>query len=138
MRLARFAIATTVVFLAADALMIPFVMRPLFKSALGEAMLDELRLLPAALFYVIHIAGLVWFAGRTALRDGVGAAARDGAILGLVAYSCYEMTSHVIMRAWRWDLVVIDTAWGAFLSAAAALAGAIAAGGRPDSGDSSR
>jgi uncharacterized membrane protein len=102
-------------------------MRPLFQSALGAGMLEELRLAPAALFYLVHIAGLVWFAGRTALKEGEAAAARDGAILGLVAYSCYEMTSHTIMRDWRWDLVIIDTTWGATLSGLAAFAGALAA-----------
>jgi uncharacterized membrane protein len=127
MPLLRFTAAAALVFLAADALMIPFVMRPLFQSALGAAMLEELRLVPAALFYLVHIAGLVWFAGRTALREGPAAAGRDGAILGLVAYSCYEMTSHAIMRDWRWDLVVIDTTWGAALSGLAAFAGALAA-----------
>jgi uncharacterized membrane protein len=127
MPLLRFTVAAALVFLAADALMIPLVMRPLFQSALRGGMLDELRLVPAALFYLVHIAGLVWFAGRTALKEGPAAAGRDGAILGLFAYSCYEMTSHTIMRDWRWDLVVIDTTWGAALSGLAAFAGALAA-----------
>jgi uncharacterized membrane protein len=130
MPLAVFAAVAAVVFLAGDALMLPFVMRPLFKGALGDAMLDELRLAPAALFYVIHIAGLVWFAGRAAVASGPIASGRDGAILGLVAYSCYEMTSFTIMRDWRIDLVIVDTLWGAVLSGLAAYAGARTIEGR--------
>jgi uncharacterized membrane protein len=120
----RFAIAASLVFLIGDFFMIPLVMRPLFKGALGDTMLDTLRLGPAALFYIIHLAVLIWFAGRTAQREGTNAAARDGALIGLVAYSCYEMTSWTIMRDWTPTLVIIDTAWGIALSATAAWAGA--------------
>jgi uncharacterized membrane protein len=126
MPLIIFAIATAVAFLAADAVVIPLVMQPLFKGALRETMLDDLRLAPAALFYLVHIGGLVWFAGRTALAEGRMAAARDGAIVGLVAYSCYEMTSFTIMRDWRIELVVIDLGWGTFISGFAAFVGATA------------
>jgi uncharacterized membrane protein len=128
MFLCVFGITAATVMLVCDAFAIPLVMRPLFKAALRDTMLDDLRLAPAALFYVVHGASLVWFAGRTAQREGVAAAARDGAMLGLAAYSCYEMTSHTIMRAWTWDLVVIDVAWGVTMSAFAAWVGARVAG----------
>jgi uncharacterized membrane protein len=124
MRLAIFVAAAGFVFLAADSFMIPFVMRPLFKAALGDSMLDALRLAPAALFYIVHIAGIAWFAGGSANARG---AFRDGAVLGLVAYSCYEMTSWTIMRDWTATLVVVDTVWGAVISGIAAYAGALAA-----------
>ncbi len=134
MNLAIFAAVTAAVFCIGDAVMIPLVMRPLFKSALGAAMLDELRLGPAALFYLIHIAGLVYFAGRPLVRgktEGGGSARGaflNGAVLGLVSYSCYEMTSWTIMRDWQTGLVIIDMAWGTLISGTAAWAGAIAMG----------
>jgi uncharacterized membrane protein len=88
-------LATAVVFLAADAVVIPLVMRPLFKAALGEQMLDALRLGPAALFYLVHIGGIVRFAGLPAVRARAPSLALiDGGLVGLVAYSCYEMTSY--------------------------------------------
>jgi uncharacterized membrane protein len=115
---------TALVFLVADAFMIPLVMRPLFLSRLGPQMLDDLRLLPAALFYIIHIASLVYLAGLPALRekDATQAALR-GAIVGLAAYGCYEMTSWTIMRNWDATLVVIDLGWGIFISGLAAWIG---------------
>jgi uncharacterized membrane protein len=124
MRLALFTAVAAATFLGADAVVIPLVMRPLFKAALGDQMLDTLRLGPAALFYLVHIGGLAAIAGRSALADGPNAAFRDGAILGLTAYSCYEMTSWTIMRDWSATLVVVDTAWGATISGVAAWAGA--------------
>jgi uncharacterized membrane protein len=131
MPLPIFAIAAALVFCAADAVVIPLVMQPLFKAALGSQMLDALRLGPAAMFYIVHIAGLVWFAGRPVARGGSARGALlDGAILGFVAYSCYEMTSWTIMRAWTPALVVIDLTWGTIISGVAAWAGAKAANAR--------
>ena len=128
MPIALFTVVTAVVFCLGDAFMIPLVMRPLFEAALGNQMLDTLRLGPAALFYIIHIGGLVYFAGIQATRDQhTFKAMVNGAVLGLVAYSCYEMTSWTIMRAWNAHLVVVDIAWGTLLSAASAWCGAVAA-----------
>ncbi len=125
--LARFTLLAALVLLAADAVMIPLVMRPLFLSALGDTMLDTLRLGPAALFYLIHIGGLAWFAGKPVVAGGTRVDAFvNGAILGLVAYSCYELTSWTIMRDWHAGLVIIDTAWGTLISGLAAWAGAFA------------
>lgn len=128
MPIAIFTLITAVVFCLGDAIMIPLVMRPLFGAALGDQMLDTLRLGPAALFYLIHIGGLVYFAGLPRLHDQRPLMALvNGAVLGFVAYSCYEMTSWTIMRSWNAHLVVVDIAWGTALSAVSAWCGAVAA-----------
>jgi uncharacterized membrane protein len=122
-----FTIIAALVFCLGDAFMLPLVMRPLFEAALGNQMLDALRLGPAALFYIIHIGGLVYFSGVQATRGGTSKMALiNGAVLGFVAYSCYEMTSWTIMRAWNVNLVLVDVTWGTIISGSAAWAGAIA------------
>jgi uncharacterized membrane protein len=118
-------IVTALVFVAGDTLVIPNVMRPLFKFYLQDHMLDELRLFPAAMFYVFHIGGLVYLAVNPALLAASNRTAFiNGAVLGLVAYSCYEMTSWTIMTNWHVNLVLIDTVWGTLISAASAWFGA--------------
>lgn len=108
---------TAVVFLIGEAIMLPNVMRPLFQSVIGGQMLDSLRLGPAALFYVVHIGGLTWFATLPGLRDGSATSALiNGAILGFVAYGCYEFTSWTIMKQWSVQLVLADIAWGSIIS----------------------
>jgi uncharacterized membrane protein len=122
------AVVTGLIFLAGDFVMIPAVMRPLFQEHLGTQMLDTLRLTPAFLFYLIHIAGLVYFAGMPAVRDGSAMTALvNGALIGLIAYSCYEMTSYTIMRDWSIRLVAIDLTWGVVISGLSAWLGALAA-----------
>lgn len=117
-------IATTaIVFLVGEAIMLPNVMRPLFQRIIGTQMTDSLRLGPAALFYIIHIGGLTWFATWPGLRDGLPTAAFiNGAVLGFVAYGCYEMTSWTIMKEWSVQLVVADIVWGSLISGLSAYA----------------
>ena len=119
---------TGLVFMAGDLIVIPLVMRPLFQKYLGAEMLDQLRLVPALLFYIIHIAGLAYFAGLPAVRSGTATTALlNGALLGLVAYSCFEMTNYTILRSWQINLVIVDLAWGTIASGLSAYAGALAA-----------
>ena len=110
-------IITAAVFLIGEAIMLPNVMRPLFQSVIGGQMLESLRLGPAALFYVVHIGGLTWFATLPGLRDADPASALiNGAILGFVAYGCYEFTSWTIMKQWSVQLVIADMLWGCLIS----------------------
>ena len=53
-------VSTAVIFLALDALMLTFVMRPLFERHIGGLLLENIRMVPAALFYLAYVAGLVW------------------------------------------------------------------------------
>jgi uncharacterized membrane protein len=121
-------LVTGLIFLVADAVMLPTVVKPLFERHLGDAILDSPRILPAVLFYVLYLAGIIWFAGWPALRDGVPSTALlNGAILGLVAYGTYELTSWTVMRDWHPAMVAVDMAWGTALTALAAWGGVMAA-----------
>lgn len=116
-------LTTGVIFLVADAVMLSSVLRPLFQAHLGAALLDGLRWPAAAGFYLLYVFGMVWFAGLPGLRDGVGVAAFNGALLGLVAYGTYELTSWAVMRDWHPALVAADLLWGTVLTAGAVAGG---------------
>lgn len=128
MTLAILILATGLIFLVADAAMLSAVLKPLFEHHLGASLIDGLRVGPAILFYLVYMAGVVWFAGWPALRDGApGAALLNGAILGFVAYGTYELTSWSVMRDWHPAMVAVDMAWGTVLTAVAAWGGVMAA-----------
>ena len=121
-------VVTGLIFLIADAVMLSNVIQPIFARHLGDTLREGIRPVPAALFYMIYMAGIVWFAGWPALRDGTPAISLvNGAILGFVAYGTYELTSWTVMRDWHPSMVAVDMAWGATLTAVSAWGGVMAA-----------
>ncbi|RBI70598.1 DUF2177 domain-containing protein [Roseovarius sp. TE539] len=120
-------VVTGLIFLVADAVMLSTVIRSIFAQHLADTLREGIRPLPAALFYLVYMGGVVWFAGWPALRDGTPAKAFvNGAILGFVAYGTYELTSWTVMRDWHPSMVAVDMAWGATLTAVAAWGGVMA------------
>jgi len=111
-------------FLALDAMMLRFVMRPLFEQHLGDWLLKEIRLVPAIIFYLFYVAGLLWLVSLPALRAGMPFHALiGGAVLGAMAYGTYEFTNYATLRAWSPQMVAVDVAWGAVLTGISAWLG---------------
>jgi len=128
MSLIALVVVTGAIFLIADAVMLSTVIKPIFTQHLDDALLEGIRPLPAALFYVIYMAGVIWFAGWPALRDGMPLMALvNGAILGFVAYGTYELTSWTVMRDWHPSMVAVDMAWGTTVTAVSAWGGVMIA-----------
>jgi uncharacterized membrane protein len=117
-------LSTAAIFLVLDAVMLNLVMVPLFQSHIGALMLPSPRLLPAAVFYLGYVAGLVWLVSLPAMRAGRPAEALvRGAVLGAMAYGTFELTSYAILTDWHLSMVLTDTAWGTVLTALSAWGG---------------
>lgn len=97
---------------------------PMFRAILGDIILDQPRMTPAVLFYLLFPVGILYFASLPALaaRSLATAAVRGGAF-GFFTYMTYELTNHATLRLWSWNLVIIDTLWGAVLTAVSAVLG---------------
>ena len=115
-------IATAVVFLVLDAIMLTFVMAPLFQRHIGDMMTDQVRFVPAAIFYLAYVAGLVALVSWPAWKNG-SPVVLPAAIVGAMAYGTYEFTSYAIMKGWSPTMVATDLIWGTFLTAFSAWAG---------------
>ncbi|HSG36996.1 MAG TPA: DUF2177 family protein [Paracoccaceae bacterium] len=127
MELAAVYTLTVVVFLALDAIMLKFVMRPLFSEHIGDWLLDDVRLLPAVGFYLFYVAGIVWFVSMPALKSGVTSHALfAGAFLGAIAYGTYEFTNYATLKNWSPSMVAVDVIWGTVLTGLSAWAGVAA------------
>jgi uncharacterized membrane protein len=99
-------------------------MNPFYRRQIGDLMADKPNLGYAVVFYVIYIAGIVFFALRPALDGGSWLSAIGyGAALGAFAYATYDLTNAATLKTWPWQLVVVDILWGAALTALATLAG---------------
>ncbi len=121
-------LAASAVFLVADAVMLTHVLQPLFQRHLGDHLAESFRLGPAVLFYLVYMAGVMWFVIAPAHRAGGPVRAlRDGAILGAVAYGTFELTAWAVLARWTAEMVALDMAWGAVVTAGSAAAGVAAA-----------
>lgn len=116
--------ATAAVFLVLDAAWLTSMGPRLYRPALGHLMRPDVDWVAVALFYPVHIAGLLGFAIAPAANQG--AAALRGALFGLVAYATYDLTNQATLRGWPWIVTGLDLCWGAFASAVACAVGAVA------------
>jgi uncharacterized membrane protein len=122
MQLTILYIATAVVFLILDGIMLTLWMKPLFTRHIGALMVEPIRAVPAGLFYVAYVAGLLYLVSWPALKTGAPIWI-PAAIIGAMAYGTYEFTSYAIMRDWHWQMVMTDVVWGTVLTAFSAWAG---------------
>lgn len=124
-------LVTAAVFLGLDVLGIRLLIRPVFERHVGDLLADPLRLGPAALFYLVYIAGLLWMVSWPALKAGDPVQALiGGMVLGFLCYGTYEMTNYATLAAWSWQQVIVDGIWGTLLTGFAAWAGVAFVTGR--------
>lgn len=121
-------LATGIAFLIVDAVWLSTMADMLYRPLLGDRLAPQFHLAPAVIFYLIYVAGIVFFAVMPALAGGgVGRAALNGAVLGLVAYATYDLTNQSTLRDWPLAVTLADIPWGAFVTAIGASAGFLAA-----------
>lgn len=115
---------TAIIFFAVDAIGLRVLIKPVFERHIEHLFVDPFRGLPAALFYMGYVAGLLWFVSVPAYRSGDPMAALvGGVLLGLMAYGTYEFTNYATLRDWSMEQVVVDTLWGGVLTGLSAWAG---------------
>ena len=118
-------LATAMVFLPLDFLFLGTLARSFFTAQVGD-MLGEVRLMPAILFYLLYVAGIVIFANGSAAATWPSALLY-GALFGLFCYATFELTALSLLKHWTWAVVALDMSWGIFVTAASAALGLIIA-----------
>lgn len=127
MEIAALYAITAIVFLALDAVMLKFFMQPLFSEHIGSWLLEDIRIVPAVIFYLFYVAGLVWFVSLPALKSGAPVQALlGGALLGAIAYGTYEFTNYATLKNWDPSMVAADFTWGIVVTALSAWVGVLA------------
>ena len=119
-------LAFLVIFGVVDLIWLSIMAGALYRPALGDMLLDNIRWAPVLLFYVSFPAGLVHFALMPALQAGSASAAFiNGMLLGLLAYGTYDLTNYATLQAWTLKITLADLAYGG-LAAGASTVGAYA------------
>ncbi len=114
-------LATLIVIVPIDLVFLGVVARGFFTSEVGD-MLGEIRPLPAVLFYLLYVVGILVFVsgGREATFQS---ALLLGALFGLFCYATFELTSLSILKHWSWPVAAVDVGWGSLMTAVSATAG---------------
>jgi uncharacterized membrane protein len=116
-------VASLIVFGLLDGIWLMTMTSRLYRPALGEILLDNLRSTPALTFYLLFPIGLVVFAVAPALKSGSFAMAIGyGALLGLIAYGTYDLTNYATLRNWTMQITLVDLLYGTVVAALTSLA----------------
>lgn len=101
---------TAIIFVLLDSLylnMIKNYFNSQIKLIQGSEM--KVKILPASITYIFLVFGLLYFIIQK------NRSISDAAILGLIIYAVYELTSYALFDKWSIFTVIIDTLWGSFL-----------------------
>lgn len=108
-----------------DLLWLGFIATEWYQAGMAHLLAPRPNFWAAAAFYLLYPIGLLLFAVGPA-RGRWRHALVLGALFGLFAYGTYDLTNLAVLRDWPLVLSAVDMAWGAFVSAAGATAGALA------------
>ncbi|MCA9336826.1 DUF2177 family protein [Candidatus Saccharibacteria bacterium] len=102
-----------------DFVWLGFVAKSLYHKEMGSILLEKFNMVPALVFYVIYVIGVVMFVVNPALeKQSLLHALGYGALFGLVAYATYDLTSLAVIKGFSTKIVVIDMLWGMAITAA--------------------
>ena len=107
-----------------DLIWLSQIAQPLYQAGIGHLMAAEPKLGFAALFYLVFVFGLMWFAVRpNVAAQGLKSAFMAGAVFGFFVYASYDLTNLALLKDWPLKLSLIDMSWGTILSGICAAIG---------------
>lgn len=118
-------LATLLVMVPIDFLFLGLVAKSFFTSQVGD-MLGTVRLAPAILFYLLYAVGILIFVSA-APDANWRSTLLYGALFGFFCYATFELTSLALLKHWTWPVVLVDVAWGSFVTAVSSTLGLLIA-----------
>jgi uncharacterized membrane protein len=118
-------LATLIILVPIDFLFLGLFAKGFFTAHVGD-MLGELRPVPAILFYLLYVAGILVFVSGPATATWPSTLLY-GALFGLFCYATFELTSLSLLKHWTWPVVMVDVGWGTFVTAISATLGLLIA-----------
>lgn len=113
---------------ALDAVWLTTMVNRVYRPTIGSIMAAKPDMTAAVAFYLIYLAGVVFFAIAPALKEAsLMRAVINGAALGFVAYATYDLTNQATLSAWSTRMTLIDLAWGTVLTTTVATLGYLGA-----------
>jgi uncharacterized membrane protein len=94
----------------------------LYRSAMGDLMASDPKLLAGLAFYLLYALGVCIFVIIPALsKQSLMHALLYGALFGLFCYMTYDLTNLAVIRDFPTRLAFIDIAWGSLVTATSSV-----------------
>ena len=115
---------TVPVFFVIDLIWLGVIAKGFYRRNLSFILSPDVNWAAALTFYLIYIAGIIFFAVRPALSsDTLRDAALLGGLFGFFTYATYDLTNLATLKGWPLPIVFIDILWGSVLSAVVSFSG---------------
>ena len=106
-----------VAFLVIDLIWIGLFANNFYRNRLGYILADSPNLIAAVIFYLMFIAGLIYFAVRPGLSsNGYLSGIFKSALYGLITYGTYDLTNLALIENWPVSVTIVDMLWGMSVS----------------------
>jgi uncharacterized membrane protein len=111
---------TLAVFAAVDLLWVWAISRRLYRRNLEGLLRAKFNVIPAVVFYLIYIVGLMIFVIVPAFNNtSLGQAMGMGILFGMFTFGTYTLVNLVILRDWSLLIVLVDLIKGMFVTGVA-------------------
>lgn len=113
---------TVPLFFVIDLLWLGVIAKGFYRRKLDFILSSQVNWTAAVIFYLMYIAGILFFAVRPAVSNNSwGQAAVLGGLFGFFTYATYDLTNLATIKNWPLAIVVVDILWGVCLCSLVAL-----------------
>lgn len=104
-------------FIVIDMVWLGLVARTFYQKHLGFIMASSPNWVAAIIFYLLFIAGLLFFVVLPGLKDdSLKKSLLRALMFGLITYGTYDLTNLAVVKDWPVIVTVVDMIWGMVLS----------------------
>ncbi|MCX6285148.1 MAG: DUF2177 family protein [Bacteroidetes bacterium] len=116
--------ASLAVFFAVDMVWLVLVARSFYKKYLGYIMSPTINWVPAIIFYLLFIVGLLVFVVIPGVKENsLQNTILRAVLFGLITYATYDLTNLATINQWPLAVTLVDLVWGMVLSTVVSVAG---------------
>lgn len=106
------------IFFLVDMTWLGLIAKNFYRSQIGTLIKPEVNWIAAVTFYLLFLAGLVFFVIAPAVEKKQWLQALlTGAFFGLVTYATYDLTNLAVAKDWPLLVTIVDLLWGTTLGA---------------------
>jgi len=117
-------LASLVVFFAVDMVWLVLVARSFYKKHLGYIMAPTVNWIPAIIFYLLFIVGILVFVVLPGVKENsLQSTILKALLFGLITYATYDLTNLATINQWPLAVTLVDLIWGMVLSTIVSVTG---------------